>query len=129
MRDQLLAWLDAGAPEGSPQFRMDWGLGEITEPGSGSELNCGTVCCIAGFVALHAGLAPWENQSAPWEDIELRALNLLGLPHIQDHLGHPLFDPSLAPYDCAPAQAAIAARFAFANPEHPDPWEATYDAE
>ena len=110
MRDKLLAWLDAGCPH--YQFDMTWGLAIITEP------ECGTVCCIAGYVA-----EPDTNTSSDWELIQQLALDALGLPEISYS-----FDPELAPVSCKPAQAAIAARFAFANPHHPNPWEALDDA-
>jgi hypothetical protein len=72
-RDELLAWLDAGAPEtpsaryGDPVigFRMDT-FDDADDSG------CGTVCCIAGFVArkyLHAdfiGITA-QNLGIPWQ--------------------------------------------------------------
>lgn len=122
MRDQLLAWLDAGCPH--YMFDMNWGLAVITEPGPETQPTCGTACCIGGYVAEQMGLNPLENQSAPWDRIQDLALDALELPHIDNYFGHPLFDPELAPQGCTPTQAAIAARFAFANPDHENPWEA-----
>lgn len=66
MREQLLAWLDAGCP--NYMFDMEWGLAIITEPGTGPDEKpeCGTVCCIAGYVAGQVGVRPKLNESANW---------------------------------------------------------------
>lgn len=117
-RQRLLTWLDNGAP--GHTFDMTVGI---------QQTDCGTACCIAGFVALSKdpSLLPEEGDEGNWSDIREIALAELELPGETRFwsAGHPLFSSALAPQNCSPERAARAVRYAFSSPYHENPWSAT----
>lgn len=116
--EELAQFLEAGAPE--VVFTMNYSLEtrdnlniELPTSQLAHQLaikpDCGTVCCIAGYVAQQIGAD---------DDVGMGAM----FRQVADHLGistteskcpsmvNDLFDPHLAPDECTPAQAAVAVR-------------------
>lgn len=129
--NQLLAWLDAGAPHAvfhmnSTNIRVaamdhdqisDYTLDQQKTKGIGP---CGTACCIAGAaVGMAHGDISKPLPPYSWVGLQVEALEFLELErNCQDH-GHNLFNPYLCPEDCTPDQAAEALRRVMRGEE---PW-------
>lgn len=71
-RDELLAWLDAGAPEtpctAYPQPITGFCMSDFYAAG-----NCGTVCCMAGFLLRNT---PEEDIHTPFDTAAGRLIGI-----------------------------------------------------
>lgn len=112
--ERLAEWLEAGAPHAL--FDMQYGyVSNTSDPDlfenlvPDSEPECGTVCCIAGAAFMLEGRTLTLREDN-WEPVRDEALKILGLPNRGTYMGHELFDPSLAPQECRPQDAAKAVR-------------------
>ena len=148
---QLAEWLEAGAPHAYFSMRVglcpatDEGVFEASSNSSLEELfagsneldkpACGSVCCIAGaahlmsiapegkgFPSAEAQRKLLESDEMYWPSTQGAAMKYLGFEDKGGFLDHPLFDFTLAPSPCSPAQAAIAVRRVIAGQE---PWTAS----
>jgi hypothetical protein len=95
LRERILAWLEAGAPE-----VRDAGIAGFNMAAVGAYTDCGTVCCIAGAALQFSG-----------EDAVCGAMNdaadLLGIGHGKHWLRDRMFlGGELELEDITPAMAA-----------------------
>ena len=123
--EELRDWLNDGAPE--VVFDMRQSIDTVFAAfdyyaGEGEKIefikvqrdkkglgDCGTVCCIAGFVESQVAKREERAPKDHWGSIAYSALNELGLEATYDyHFKHPLFSSKLAPDLCTPQEAARA---------------------
>jgi hypothetical protein len=134
--EKLAQWLEAGAPH--VIFDMNVGVCPLTDQDVYDQTDyltlqeyidahpnptpdCGTACCMAGAAYLMSqapegqlfpSLEAQAKMTTLWTSIRNTAADFLGLHISQERwwVGHELFDQSLAPNNCTPAQAAAAVR-------------------
>lgn len=139
--EELASWLEAGAPHiifdmetcqllvkdanrAKILVDSDAVMTEVDKKGLG---GCGTICCIAGYVAFMAnneklfiveGESKWDGHWVGVRDIALRELDLPSNGE-DERYGHDLFSPYLCPENCSPKQAAKAVRLVVDGNHHP----------
>lgn len=116
----LLDWLDAGCPHIA--FSMEYSLNPLEDVEDDYDLgdyfadrdqppppDCGSVCCIAGFVYQSV---TGDLNERYWSEIQAVAAKHLGLTQDEPtkFFEYNLFNPDLSPPHCTPAEAAAAVR-------------------
>lgn len=118
--NDLIGWLDEGAPH--VIFNMAYAYIELAEldedllwldPQIDEKPDCGTVCCMAGYINQRSGITQKQADEMGWGQLQVLALRALNHP-LADSLMVPsmlpLFDPYYAPDHATPQQAAEALR-------------------
>ena len=134
----LADWLEDGAPGVAfNMFTFRHTIGTVLGPEgdpcdapmikrqvAAKGLSLSDICCGLDGATVQLFLPEYPvSQSQDYGQLQDLALNLLGLPRMRKgstwDCGHDLFDPSHAPPDCSPEQAAKAVRRLIAGQ---DPW-------
>lgn len=114
---KTLDWLDAGAPHVIFDMKVSVmpterarTMNYISQEKLNEKPECGTACCIAGYIVQSEH--PWVvRNNHNWDFVQEEALALLNLPERENtDTNLPIFDPDFAPTDATPADAARAMR-------------------